>query len=149
MINYYPPAAFHFKVSFSGISGAADASFQEVSGIGAKLETEALTEGGENMHVHQLPAKVTHNNLVLKRGVAPIDSELVTWCQDTMLGGFSQIRPKIVHVHLLDKNLQTLHGWAFANAYPVNWTLGAFDAQKNEVAVETIELCYTYCAREI
>jgi phage tail-like protein len=145
----YPPAAFHFKVTFGGISTAADASFQEVSGIGAKIETEEVVEGGENAFVHMLPKKVTHNNLVLKRGIAPIDSELVTWCQDTMVGGLSGIAPKLVHVHLLDAAHNPLHGWTFANAYPVRWELGAFNAEENKVAVETIELAYAYWMREI
>ena len=149
MINYYPPSAFHFKVTFGGITSAADASFQEVSGIGAKIDTEEVAEGGENTFVHMLPRKVTHTNLVLKRGIAGIDSELVKWCQDTVLGGFQRIEPKLVHVHLLDAKQAPLHGWAFANAYPVNWVLGAFDAVKNQVAVETIELAYAYWQREI
>lgn len=145
----YPPAAFHFKVTFGGIGTATDASFQEVSGIGATIETEEVVEGGENAFVHMLPKKVTHNNLVLKRGIAPIDSELVTWCQDTMVGGLSGIEPKLVHVHLLDAQHNPLHGWTFANAYPVRWELGAFNAEENKVAVETIELAYTYWMREI
>lgn len=147
-MNAYPPVAFHFKVSFDGISTAADASFQEVSGIGAKIETEEVVEGGENAFVHQLPKKVTHNNLVLKRGVAPIDSELVTWCQDTMVGGLQGIAPKLVHVHLLGSDRTPLHAWTFANAYPVRWELGAFNAEENKVAVETIELAYAYWMRE-
>lgn len=145
----YPPAAFHFRVSFGGVSNAADAAFQEVSGIGAKIETQAVSEGGENAFVHMLPVKVTHTNLVLKRGVAPIDSELVTWCQDTIVGGLFNIQPKLVHVHLLDANHETLNGWAFANAYPVRWEVGSFDSRENKVAVETIELAYAYFMREI
>jgi len=145
----YPPAAFHFRVSFGGIGTTVDASFQEVSGIGAKIETEEVIEGGENTFVHMLPTKVTHTNLVLKRGIAPIDSELVTWCQDTIVGGLSAIAPKMVHVHLLDADRNPLHGWTFGNAYPVRWELGAFNAEENKVAVETVELAYAYWMREI
>ncbi|MBI1395194.1 MAG: phage tail protein [Betaproteobacteria bacterium] len=145
----YPPSAFHFRVSFAGIRTSEDASFQEVSGIGTKIETEEVREGGENAFVHMLPKKVTHTNLVLKRGIASIDSELVTWCQDTAVGGLFDIRPKLVHVHLLDAKQTTLHGWTFANAYPVRWELGAFNSQENKVAVETIELAYAYWMREI
>jgi phage tail-like protein len=66
-----------------------------------------------------------------------------------MVGGLSGIEPKLVHVHLLDAERNPLHGWTFANAYPVRWELGAFNAEENKVAVETIELAYAYWMREI
>ena len=52
-------------------------------------------------------------------------------------------------MHLLDAQHNPLHGWTFANAYPVRWELGAFNAEENKVAVETIELAYAYWMREI
>ena len=144
----YPPSAFHFRVSFGLASNTLDASFQEVSGIGAKIETEEVVEGGENGFVHKLPTKVTHGNLVLKRGIAPMDSELVTWCQGTFAAGLGSIEPKTVHVHLLDADQTPLYAWTFANAYPVEWQLGSFDAMENKVAVETIELAFSYVERQ-
>jgi phage tail-like protein len=148
-MNLYPPVAFHFRVSFGGVSSAADASFQKVSGIGAKMETEEVVEGGENAFVHRLPKKVSHDNLVLERGIADMDSDLVSWCQETMAGGLGSIKPRLVYVHLLDSERSPLHAWTFANAYPVRWQVGDFNAQENKVAVETIELAYSMWMREI
>ncbi len=143
----YPPPAFHFRVSFGLASNTLDASFQEVSGIGAKIETEEVVEGGENTFVHRLPTKVTHGNLVLKRGLVSMDSEFVTWCQDTFASGLGGIVTKAVHVRLLDSEQAPLCGWTFAGAYPVDWQLGSLDAMENKVALETVELAYTTVTR--
>ena len=51
MATYYPPAGFHFKIEFVGVSGAdsdTEQRFQEVSGLSVEIETEELREGGEN-----------------------------------------------------------------------------------------------------
>jgi phage tail-like protein len=146
----YPPSAFYFKVAFGGIKDRADASFQEVSGIGATFTMEVKKEGGENDLVYYLPKEVKFDPLVLKRGVTSLNSGLVSWCQDCMLNFRTQtsVEPKLVHVHLLNEDGNVLHAWSFANAIPIKWQMGAFNAQKNEVALETIELSYSYWTRE-
>ena len=87
----YPPAAFHFAVAFGTQSQNIDASFREVSGIGPEMETEPLNEGGENRYVLQLPKAVKHPRLVLKRGIAPRNSPLVQWCQQTLEQGLALV----------------------------------------------------------
>jgi len=47
-----PPSAFHFAVRI----GLADIeSFHEVEGIGAKMETESVEEGGKNGFIREMP----------------------------------------------------------------------------------------------
>jgi len=146
----YPPPAFHFKVVFSGSAGMSDTSFQEVSGIGAQVETEDVEEGGENRYVHRLPVKVTHPKLVLKRGIAGVTSPLVVWCKSVLETGLiSSIVPMPVQVFLLDEEGRPMRSWSFANAYPVNWEVESFNSMKNEVAIEKIELSYTHSERII
>jgi len=146
----YPPAAFHFTVTFGRQPQDADGSFREVIGIGPEMETEPVTEGGENRFVHQLPKAVKHPRLVLKRGIAPNGSLLVKWCQETLERGLVRpIFPKLVHVYLLDEFGRPLRAWSFANAYPVKWEVdGGFQSMKNEVALEKIELSYAFSKRE-
>ncbi len=141
-----PPVAFHFKVVFPTID--FDTSFEEVSGIGSELETEAVQEGGENRFVHRLPKAVKHQNLVLKRGVADLTSPLVRWCQDVLEGDFvSKVVPCPVSVMLLDEMGLPLRAWSFTDAYPVKWEIDPFGGRKNELAIEKIELGYAYSNR--
>jgi phage tail-like protein len=145
-----PPVAFHFAVSFGAMPPAVDGSFQEVSGIAPEMETEAVSEGGENRFVHQLPKAVKNSKLTLKRGVAGLESPLVSWCRAVLEGGLVRpIVPKVVHVFLLDGAGLPLRAWSFANAYPVRWEVEAFNSTKNELALEKIELSYAYSKREV
>ncbi len=145
----YPLPAFHFKVVFPDSPGE-DTSFQEVTGITSEIDTESVVEGGENSFVHTLPKGVKHPNLVLKRGIASTESPLVAWCISVLDGDLSSpIEPRQINVWLMDENSEAIRNWAFANAYPVKWDVGGFNSTKNEVAIETVELSYTYSKREL
>jgi len=144
----YPPSAFYFKVVFAATGGMQDSSFQEVSGISAEMETEEYVEGGENWFVHKLPKGVKHPNLVLKRGIASATSPLVLWCRSIFeLPHAIPIVPMPLLVMLMNENKMPIRTWSFANAYPVKWDVDAFNSTKNEVAIETIELSYTFSNR--
>lgn len=146
----YPPVAFHFSVGFGIPLPDADCSFSEVSGISAEMDTETVVEGGENRFVYQLPKGIKHPHLVLKRGVGPITSRLVTWCRNVFEGGLAQpVQPKLMLVGLLDGAGLPLRVWSFANAWPVKWEVDAFSSTKNEVAIEKVELSYLYSKREV
>jgi len=148
MSSDYPPPAFSFKVLFGGGGGAFDTSFQEVSGIKASVETENYQELGENNYTVKLPKSLSHNNLVLKRGIADLRSPLVRWCRSIFEGNFTEaIEPKSLQVHLIDHNKLPLRSWSFTNAYPLSWEVENFSSSKNEVAIEAIELHYDYSSR--
>ena len=146
----YPPSAFHFAVSFGTAARDADCSFREVSGISSDMETEAVVEGGENRYVLQLPKAVKHQRLVLKRGIAPFTSRLVTWCRDVLESGLGwPVTTKQINVALLDETGQPLRMWSFENAFPVKWEVEPFQSSKNEVALEKVELAYLMSKREV
>lgn len=148
--NDYPPVAFHFTVTLGVLPNIIDVSFREVSGIGPELETEAVTEGGENRFVYQLPKAVKSPRLVLKRGVASMASPLVLWCKSVLEGGLAKpIYPKLIHVFLLDEKGLPLRVWSFDNAFPVKWEVEGFQSTKNEVALEKIEFSYAFSKREV
>jgi len=107
-------------------------------------------EGGENRFVHHLPTVLKHPQLELKRGIAPQGSALVKWCRSVLDQGFpSAIAPSLVTVYLLDAFGAPARGWAFSNAYPVKWQIDNFSSTKNDVAIETITLNYTYANRTL
>lgn len=146
------PPAFHFNVvpmnPLFAPAALTDAAFAEISGIEATIEVDALSEGGENRFAHQLPSKISHANLQLKRGVAPLTSFLVVWCKSVFDGGFNQqITTKHLLVNLLDENGLPVRSWGIFNAFPVKWQVEGFISTKNEVAIEQIELSYQYCER--
>jgi len=145
--NDYPPVAFYFEVIIGG-NRNADTSFQEVSGLSVELETEDLVEGGENRFTHHLPKQTKNSHLVLQRGIAAKNSKLISWCKKTLESDFTKpFKPQQVNINLLNEKGKVLYSWSVANALPVRWEAEAFNATKNEVAVEKIELQYTTLKR--
>ena len=60
-----------------------------------------------------------------------------------MEGDFSKpIKPMEIKVYLLNEDHNPVRGWSFSNAYPVKWEIDGFNATKNDVAIESIDLCY-------
>jgi len=142
MANYYPPVGFHFLVEFQGLgSQSKDHEFQSVSGLSVDIETEEITEGGENRFKHKLPVKTKFPNLVLKRGLL-LDSSVIDWCKDAIEN--FEFKPVDLTVKLLNEEHQPLVYWKIIHAYPVKWSVEDFSAMESKVVVESFELAYNY-----
>jgi phage tail-like protein len=139
MSNYYPPLGFHFIVEFTQFKG--EFQFQSVSGLSVDLETEEISEGGENRFKHKLPFRAKYPNLVLKRGFI-VNSDLVKWCRNAIEN--LEIVPTNLTVTLLNEELNSLKTWNVVHAYPVKWSMTDFNAEESKIAIETIELSYHY-----
>lgn len=146
-----PPVGFHFTVAFIGtVPPVPDMGFQEVSGLDGGIDLESVVEGGENRFVHQLPKPARRPNLKLKRGLTSATSGLVQWCKSTLEGDFSEpITPKDMLISLLGASGTPLASWSVGRAYPVKWSVGGFDAMKNALAIETVELAYATLQRKL
>ncbi|MFZ6010893.1 MAG: phage tail protein [Bacteroidota bacterium] len=143
MDPFYPPSSFYFTVSIRGISGKADAAFQEASGLQADFETEEVACGGENRFKFKLPGVAKFGNLVLKRGFVASGSSLAKWCTDTLGGGLNDpIALRTITVTLLNPKGSALISWDFLNAYPVKWGVSDFKSMENGYVIESCEFAY-------
>jgi len=137
--------SFYFNVKISGNSSATDAAFQEVSGLSKELGVEDVVSGGENRFKYRLPTITTYSNLVLKRGIAIVDSPLIEWCQDTLDSGLARpIQTKNIVINLLNEQGQTSMSWSFEKAYPIKWIMTDLKSQESTILIETIEFAYQY-----
>lgn len=143
---YYPPVGFHFTVAFIGVIGVTDNDirFQTVTGLNVEMNTEELTEGGENRFVHKLPTRAKYPNLVLKRGMLK-GSALIKWFKDAVEN--HKFDPITINVSLLNEKHVPVATWNFIKAYPVKWEISNFDATQNNIVVDTIEIAYKYFTR--
>ena len=149
MVGDYQITSFHFQVTFHGLkkfkekNEKDDIRFQSVSGLNVQYDTESYKEGGENRFEHVIPVRTKYSDLVLKRGIfQPGESVLTQWC----INAFDNMKFKPINlsVELLDENHNTLLNWEVIHAYPKNWKLADFNAEKGEVLIETFELSYNY-----
>lgn len=151
MASIYPPTSFFFRINFEDRELDTETSFQSVTGLSVDMQTETLKEGGENRFEHILPVRTKYSPLVLKRGVLK-DSEMVKWCMDAILK--FDIRPvnllvNLLHVKTPDLSQPTagsepLISWKVINAWPKKWSVSEFNAEQNSLAIETLELNYSY-----
>lgn len=117
-----------------------DIRFQRVSGLSATVDTAPVSEGGQNLHTHRLPKRVTYGNLVLERGFvvgSPLNLEF-----NAAMSLF-QFAPSNVLVTVLNGDGIPLSAWMFLKAYPVRWATADLNAREDQVLIDTLELCYT------
>ncbi len=138
----YPPAGYHFLVSFDGlIESPMDFRFQSVSGLSAEIEYEEVREGGVNQYSHQLPVRSKFPELVLKRGMF-LGSQVVRWIDDA-LNNFT-FRPINMRITLMNEKHAPLQIWNVIHVLPKKLETSSFNAERSELVVETITLSYNY-----
>jgi phage tail-like protein len=79
-----------------------------------------------------------HSNIVLKWGLAD-DADLYNWHRDAVNGKVQRRNGSIV---LLDRQGQERMRWNFVNAWPAKWDGPDFNAEGNDIAIETLELAH-------
>jgi len=121
------------------IPNPLDIRFQKVSGLSAQVETEPVSEGGQNLYTQQLPKGVKYNNLVLERGMV-VGSPLNLEFNATM--SLFKFSTSNVLVTLLGESKVPLAAWLFIKAYPVKWSTSDLNAEP-ALVIDTMELAYT------
>ncbi|MEM0938996.1 MAG: phage tail protein [Bacteroidota bacterium] len=143
------PELSHMFGVFFFMGGAAlapnpiDLRFQRVSGLSTEVQLETVNEGGENLHTHRLPSKITYSNLVLERGY--VASEIPSLLNLEFNATFSTFKflPSNVLVTKFNEGGSPIGAWLYMKTYPVKWSTSDLDANANSVAIDTMELAYT------
>jgi phage tail-like protein len=132
-----PYGNYNFLVEIQGIARAA---FQEASGFDSSIDVVEHREGGENTTLRKLPAMTKYSNITLKWGTTD-DQDLYKWHRQWVTGdpAAKRLDGSIV---LLDRQGQEKARWNFFHAWPAKWTGPSFNAEGNDVAIETLELAH-------
>ena len=130
---------FNFLVEIQGIT---QAGFTDCSGFGASNDPIEYREGGHVTSPRKLPGMTKYSNIILKWGVTD-DRELYDWHQRWVTGDPQAPRAN-GSIILLDRQEtgQEKVRWNFKNAWPAKWTGPSFNAEGNDVAIETLELAH-------
>jgi phage tail-like protein len=130
-----PYGNFNFLVEIDGIARAA---FQEVSGFDSTIDVIEHREGGENTTLRKLPGMTKYSNISLKWGITD-DQELYQWHRQIVQGDILRRNGSIV---LLDRAGGEVARWNFYRAWPTKYDGPDFNAEGNDVAIETLELAH-------
>jgi len=142
-----PLPVFCFHVTFTSLGGTVATYFKSVSGLRYETEVIPVRAGGANDTTFNLVGGMKWSPLVLKQGFTNSSGLLAwrtAWTQD---GAKTRSGGSIIQ---LDTALTPKAEWKFVNGWPSKWEIGEFDAGKNELAIETLEICHeglTFVAR--
>jgi phage tail-like protein len=162
----YPALGFKFKVTSTAalggqlISGMAqnmifgpdESYFQSISGIKATAGESVIANSGINNRQYKLPTATTYPDLVLIRGLIKENSPLGKWCRNFLINDLSSygVSRRTVNVMLLDQdNDDIIMTWSFYDCYPKEMEIGAFNADKSEIAIETLTIVYSHFSQDI
>lgn len=132
-----PYGNYNFLVEIDGITRAA---FQEASGFDSSIDVVEHREGGENTTLRKIPAMTKYSNITLKWG-ATDDRQLYDWHRQWVDGDPAAQR-KNGSIILLDRQRQEKARWNFVRAWPAKWTGPSFNAEGNDLSIETLELAH-------
>ena len=132
----YPLPAYNYRVTV----GQFTLGFSEVSGLNIGYETVTYKHGFSfAMGVKIIPGRRQPIKLTLKKGVVRDNAFLAGWIQDAYSNPFKDAKRDIL-VDLCDETGRAVVRWKVQGALPVKLDAPAFNADSNEVAVETLEL---------
>jgi phage tail-like protein len=139
-----PLPAFCFKFDLFGKGSGDQAFFKSVSGLSYEAEVVEVREGGVNDTTFKLVGPMKWKNLVLKQGFVALqpqqESTLLDWREKWMTGEeMTRATGKII---LLDTALNEMATWTFFRGWPIKWEISEFDASKNELSIETLEIAH-------
>ena len=124
-----------------GLLGADAIGFKEVSGLKQEYEPVVYYDGlsfasGANIQL----GRAKEMSITLRRGILPKSSELFNWLLATH---FLSMQKKTLLVDLCDQAGVPSVRWTVRDAMPVKVSAPDFNAEANEVAIETVELIAT------
>ncbi len=130
-----PFFSYNFLVEVDGLNVAA---FQEVGGLDSTVEVVEYRQGGENLTTRKLMGRTSFSNITLKRGVTN-NTDLYEWHRNIAQGTADRRDGSVI---LLGRDGEELKRWNFRSAWPTKYTAPEFNAEGNEVAIESLELAH-------
>lgn len=136
----YPLPIYNYRVDINGES----ISFSEVSGLELSFETftykESYASGGKvGPNIMYMPGQIQPVTISMKKGLVKGKSIPVfyNWINSIQL---NQVDKKDIVVHLLDETGTTVVSWKVIDAFPTKLSAPSFDANSNDVGIESMEL---------
>lgn len=129
---------YHFAVEIEGVQ---EAFFRSCSGLKSEAEVVPVQEGGVNTKEHKLIGRTKLANIVLKQGFANshLWQKRQQFVNDDPGQELQRFNGTIIQFGPGGKRA---HSWQFSKAWICKWEGPEFDASKNEISIESIEIAH-------
>lgn len=134
MSNQYTGCNFSVYIAPVEIRG----NFASVSGLGAEIDFEEYSEGGNFTSPVYLPRGVKYSNIVLQRGTVSLEP-LSIWFTSVQAG--MQMRYPMI-VTMMDERQLPVKIWTVLDAMPVKIDYTPLDALSQNVSTTTVEFVH-------
>ncbi len=134
-----PYPGHNFKVVVNGVSDgdAVSGAFSEISGLEVEITPIEYRNGNEPNTVRKIPGLTKYANITCKRGVTG-HVEFWNWIKQALEGQVQRADGSII---LQDEHQVEVMRWNFLRGWPCKYTGPTFNAAKNEIAIESVEIC--------
>ena len=140
----YPIPTYNYRVRFND---STTISFSEVSGLDVSYETITFKESpGESEqtnagpNIHYLLGQRQAVNISLKKGWILDDSKKTFYYWFQAHYNNQPLEKKNISIDLMDETGNKVVTWKVTNAFPTKLSAPSFDANSNDVAVESMDL---------
>lgn len=132
----YPLPVYNYRVTIEN----ASFGFSEVSGLSVDYEPVTYKHGFSFvMGSKIIPGMRQPIKLTLKRGITQGNDALAKWLHDVYANPFKNAEKDIL-IDLCNEAAEPVVRWKVQGALPVKMDAPNFDANSNDVAIETLEL---------
>lgn len=126
---------FHFQVKID----TEVISFKEVTGLSSETAIIEYRAGDDKeMHTKKMPGLRKFGNVTLKKGVFKSDNKLWDWF---IAPKMNTVKRLPVTISMLDEEAAPVMVWELTNTFVVKLTDTSLNAESNEVALESVEIC--------
>lgn len=137
----YPLPAYNYRVTVLKDDQSTVLSFAEVSGLSVEYEPVTYKHGFSFvMGSKIIPGMRKPIHLTMKRGVVKSRNDLHDWFSNVYSDPFYSSAKRDILVDLCDETGAAVVQWKVQSALPVKLDAPSFDANTNDVAIESMEL---------
>ena len=137
----YPLPSYNYRVTILHETRAMVISFAEVSGLRLEYEPVTYKHGLSFVRgVQILPGMPQPIRVTMRKGLVQGQDFLYQWLDSTYAVPLSPSTPRDILIDLCDEAGQAVARWTVQGALPVRLEAPTFDANSNDVAIETLEL---------
>lgn len=150
--RYDPYKSFKFEVEIMGQNMTfTKAGFQKVTGLNMSTEVVEYREGGDSDTVSKTPGLTKFDPITLDRGMSD-DADMWNWSMKVFdYNSVNQTNAKFrtnMKIKLKDREGNIVKIWAVPNCWVSEYKTGEFDAQSNNIMIETMTVQHEGWYRE-